>query len=158
PGNNSVNFIAGQHWSVQVNSKGIGLSTFNVSSNYGSSGRLQGINLLDANDRGIYSGNATHELIHQWAAYINSAVGLSSGGHYSPNSSVGSLVGGFRWTNNAQGRFVLDCPEGRNGAYHVAPLDKYLMGLISSNEIPVHFVGLPLSCGSVITSTSATVT
>ena len=154
----SANFIAGQHWPVHSTFTGIGTGTYNLSTNYGSSGRLQGINLLDTDARGIYSGNATHELLHQWGACLDPALGISDGAHYLSSSSVGSLIGGFQWTTNSQGRFVINCNEGRNGATHVSPLDKYMMGIISSNDLPTQFAGGPVNCGGVITSTSAIVT
>lgn len=154
----SANFIAGQHWPVRSTISGIGTGTYNLTTNYGSAGRLQGINLLDTDARGIYSGNATHELLHQWGASIDPALGISDGAHYLSSSSVGSLIGGFQWTTNSQGRFVINCNEGRNGATHVSFLDKYMMGLIASNQLPTQFAGGPFNCGGIITATNATVT
>jgi hypothetical protein len=95
------------------------------------------VNLLDTAGRGGYSANVTHELLHQWAAYLNSSLGLTDGTrHYHMRSSVGSLLGGHLWRSNDLGGFTLICEEGRNGATHAAPLDKYLMGLIEGSAVP----------------------
>src|SRR5262249_32178444 len=54
---------------------------------------------------------------------------------YSFRSSVGSLVGGFLWTDNGDGTFTRNCNEGRNGAHHAPLLDKYMMGLVDGNMV-----------------------
>ena len=132
------NFNAGFHVSVQENFTGGGSSPFDNSSTYGSDGRLLGLNVLDAYGRGIRGANATHELVHQWAAY---GTYLGDGtGHYLDNSSVGSLVGAFEWIDNFDGTFTVNPDEGRNGAYQAAPMDKYLMGLIGPEEVPTTYL------------------
>jgi hypothetical protein len=137
----SSNFIAGIHSTVQTKYSGIGLGSFDTSANYGSSGRLLGLNALDTYDRGIWGSNATHELVHQWAAFLGSQVGLNEdGAHYNPRSNVGSLVGGFLWDPNEDGSFFINCDEGRSRAHHAPPLDLYLMGLIEPNQVPIHYV------------------
>src|SRR5207302_1421160 len=83
---------------------------------YGSGGRLLGVNALDAYARGIVANVATHELLHQWEAYETTALGISDGIHYGVRTSVGSLIGGFRWLPDGAGGFLLDCTEGRGGA------------------------------------------
>lgn len=132
------NFIAGIHTSAQVKFSGTGQGMYDLSSFYGSAGRLQGINILDTLERGIYSQNATHELLHQWCAYLSFDLGLNEdSAHFSFRSSVGSLVGGFHWIDNGNGSFIVDCNDGRSGAYFASPLDKYMMGLIEGNQVPV---------------------
>jgi hypothetical protein len=101
---------------------------------WGSAGRLLGINIVDSYERGIAGYNVTHEILHQWASYT--ATPLSDGSHYVPRSSVASLLGGYLWTTNANGTFTLICEEGREGATHAAPLDKYMMGLIAGSSVP----------------------
>jgi len=132
----SSNFNAGVHSSVQVNYTGTGLELRDSTTTFGSDGRLLGINVLDAYDRGILSQNATHELVHQWAAHISPSLGLSDGVHYDGRSNVGSLVGGFQWIDDGDGNFTINCDEGRNGAHSAPPLDKYLMGLIDGSGVP----------------------
>jgi hypothetical protein len=133
----SGNYYAGMHFKVQVNYTGTGQGLLNNCAAYGSSNRLLSVNLLDTAGRGGYSANVTHELLHQWAAYLNSSLGLTDGTrHYHMRSSVGSLLGGHLWRSNDLGGFTLICEEGRNGATHAAPLDKYLMGLIEGSAVP----------------------
>jgi hypothetical protein len=133
----SSNFNAGIHLSTKVDYSGTGFGEFDNSARYGSAGRLLSINALDAYERGLYSGNATHEIVHQWSAYISEAFGLKSDpAHWSGYSNVESLLGGFRWLDAAGGSFVLDCDQGRNGATHAAPIDKYMMGTVDAGAVP----------------------
>lgn len=135
------NFTAGVHSIVQVNYTGTGLSLFDVSGTFGSSGRLLGINVIDAYSRGINSNNVTHELIHQWASFTSAALGIRDRTpHYKSRSSVGSLVGGFQWIDNLDGTFTINCNEGRSRSRHASPLDKYMMGLIDAGEVPALYV------------------
>lgn len=137
PRTSAANMHAGLHEQVQTNHTGTGLSVMNNALAYGSDGRLLSVNVLDAYDRGLHSNNLTHELVHQWGSYIDLALGLSDGtAHYKHYSNVGSLVGGFRWLDNGDTTFTLDCDEGRNGAAAAAPLDKYMMGLIPKSAVP----------------------
>jgi hypothetical protein len=78
---------------------------------------LLGFARLDTGYRGLITQNATHELEHQWGAYISPTLGLQTGGHYLPQSSVGSLIGGHRWIDNGNGTYTLDCTQGRGGAH-----------------------------------------
>lgn len=134
----SDNFNAGIHFSTQVKYSGTGQETYDSSFSYGSAGRLQGVNILDTLHRGIYAQNATHEVIHQWCAFIDDSFGLTDGtGHFSFRSNVGSLVGGQRWFDNGDGTFRVDCSEGRNGAHSASPLDKYMMGLVDGSQVPI---------------------
>ena len=131
------NFNAGMHHTTKVDYTGGGRVPFDDSLSYGSHGKLLGMNVLDAMDRGIWDSNATHELVHQWSAYLPTTLGISDGGaHYRHNTSVGSLVGGQAWIDNGDGSYTIDYEEGRNGATHASPLDLYLMGLIGPAEVP----------------------
>jgi hypothetical protein len=158
PRTDSSNYVAGLHQQVQTNYTGTGQSLFDDSGSYGSAGSLLGINLLDAFGRGVLSNNVTHEIVHQWSAWIDFALGLTDGSpHYSPFSSVGSLVGGFLWTDNGGGTFRRDCNEGRNGAHHAPPLDLYMAGFIDAAAVAplrVSSSGPPLDCNEVISSYS----
>jgi len=158
PRNDSSNFVAGLHQQVQTNFTGTGQSPFDASGSYGSTGSLLGINLLDAWGRGVVSNNVTHEIVHQWSAWIDVALGLTDGSpHYSAFSSVGSLVGGFVWSDHGDGTFLRHCDEGRNGAHHAPPLDLYLMGLVAAGDVAPQHVssgGPPLDCNEVISNYS----
>jgi hypothetical protein len=135
PATTSANFIAGVHRDVKVNYTGTGQGLVDRTATYGSGGRLLGVNGLDCYERGIWSHNCTHEILHQWGSYLG-VFPISDGQHYNPRSSVGSLLGGHLWRANGDSTWNLICEEGRNGATHLDPLDKYLMGLIPGNQVP----------------------
>jgi hypothetical protein len=103
---------------------------------YGSRGVLQGVNAVDAYDRGLYSNFVTHEILHQWGSYLSSTLGLRVGAHYKVQSSVGSLLGGCQWTDTGDGLFDPVCAAGSNNASQASPLDLYLMGLIDGSGVP----------------------
>lgn len=136
PRTNSANFHAGMHLDARSASAGTGHDPFDNTAYYGSGGRLQGLNILDAYQRGIWGANATHELVHQWSAFISPSMGVTvSGGHYDNHSSAGSLVGGFQWTPNGDGSYTINFDEGRNGATHASEIDLYMMGLLDASEV-----------------------
>ena len=130
------NFVAGAHQTVRTSYFGTGQSTFDFGYLYGSRGVLQGVNAVDAYDRGLFSNFVTHEILHQWGSYLSSTLGLRAGAHYKVQSSVGSLLGGFQWTDTGDGLFDPVCAEGSNNASQASPLDLYLMGLIDGSEVP----------------------
>ncbi|HVF77541.1 MAG TPA: hypothetical protein VNA28_04540 [Solirubrobacteraceae bacterium] len=130
------NFVAGTHLQVRTPFTGTGLQPHDDSAYYGSAGKLQGINVFDTLRRGITADIATHELLHQWGAYIDPGLGISDGAHYYNWSSAESLIGGFRWLGGLGDSFDKDCSEGANGAHHASPLDLYLMGLTSGDGVP----------------------
>jgi hypothetical protein len=135
PYNASANFNSGVQRPVQVNFTGTGQGPFNNTGIYGSAGRLLSVIGLDGYERGIWSYNCAHEILHQWGSFLG-ALPISDGQHYNPRSSVGSLLGGHLWETNGAGDWTLICEEGRNGATRVAPLDKYLMGLLPAAQVP----------------------
>lgn len=165
PATSFQNFNTGSHVSAKVNYTGTGLTPFNDTATFGSGGALLGTVVLDAGDRGLYSSNLTHELMHQWGAYVDPSLGLTdSDGHYTPRSSVGSLLGGQAWPQQPDGSFVLDCNEGRNGAHSASALDLYMMGLLDAAQVPpirIYSDTSPpplLRCGNVITDVVRMVT
>jgi len=133
---NVRNFVLATHFQVKTDFTGAGLGLSDATPAFGSRGRLLGINVLDAYGNGIHGDIATHEMLHQWGAYIDPGLGLSDGAHYSSLTSVGSLLGGYRWIDNGDGTFTNACAEGQGGARHAAPLDLYLMGLVDGSAVP----------------------
>jgi cysteine-rich repeat protein len=154
------NFVAGSHRSVLVDFVGTGEGALDNRALYGSAAKLLGVNALDAYGRGLVANVVTHEIQHQWAAYLSPTLGLSDGVHYLPTTSVGSLLGGFRWLPDGAGGFVLDCTEGRGGAFHAAALDQYMMGLVGGSAVPPLMVAAnaTLRCGEEIGPIARTVT
>jgi hypothetical protein len=118
PTEKSRNFISGLYTGSQVD------------------GRSQTENLLDVLGRGLETNNTTHEILHEWSAPpIPDSWGLTRGAHYEPESSVKSLLGGVKWTENEDGNYKINCNLGRGGAYTASLLDLYLMGLIEGSEV-----------------------
>ena len=134
------NFRAGLHTTVKLDYTGTGADLQDNTAYYGSSGRLLGISTLDVLGRGINGNNATHEIMHQWSAFISASLGISDGAaHYLPRSSTGSLLGGYEWIDNGDSTFTVNCDQGLNGGYYIPPIDQYMMGLIDANEVPTHY-------------------
>lgn len=148
-------FVAGTHLTVKRNYTGTGAPPFDDTATYGSNSNLLSINLLDAGYRGIVAKHATHELLHQWAAYISPSLRLGDGVHYYNWSSVPSVLGGFPWIDLGGGMYRRDCNgDGANGAHQVASLDKYMMGLIDAAQVePIHWeeISFPINCNNPIT-------
>lgn len=130
------NSIAGVHQTVHMNYLGTGQPTIDMTADYGSAGRLLGVNVLDPPDRGLYSNFATHEIMHQWASYVSPLLGIRIGAHYKLTSSVASLLGGYRWTYTGDELYEQDCTQGWNNASQASPLDLYLMGVIDASAVP----------------------
>ncbi|MCA9060152.1 MAG: cadherin repeat domain-containing protein, partial [Planctomycetaceae bacterium] len=147
---NSKNFVDGFHNSVQVTWNGSRQTLDDRTASFGSDGRLLGVTFLDTASRGLYGGNATHELVHQWSAFYDTALGIADNtGHFLYNSSAASLVGGFEWVSNGDGSYTINYDEGRNGATHASPLDLYMMGLIDASEVPDILVFNPSSTPTI---------
>jgi len=149
----SYNFAAGIHYAVKVNYAGTGKLSSDTTSAFGSSGRLQGVMALDTADRGVYAYNATHELTHQWCSFTSPALGLSKDdSHYVYKCDVNSAVGGQHWIDQGNGIFFRGCDQSYAGP-HAQPLDRYMMGLIwSSNVPPMHFTTNNVYCDDLITN------
>ena len=152
PRTTSLNFVSGRHVTIKCDYTGTGAALRDYTASFGSSGRLLSISALDGLGRGISGYVATHELMHQWSAFISTSLGLNDDiGHYLPRSSTGSMVGGYEWIDNGDTTFTVNCNQGQNGGYYLPPIDQYMMGLIDANEVPPHYVydsSLSLKCGS----------
>ena len=158
----SANFTLGKFAPVSQNFTGNGSGTFNYTAAYGSAGRLKGISMLDIMERGIEtSDNAAHEISHQWSAYITTSLNITTGaGHYHRNSGMDSILGGlYKPVTNQTGGIIRQCSMGDH--WEATPLDKYMMGLISSSSVPAIFVSsniLDIACDGVITNLRPMVT
>jgi hypothetical protein len=158
----SPNFIEGVFYTVSVNFSGTGQSLFNHGTTFGSAGRLKGAAYFDTMERGIgYSQNTAHEISHEWSAYVSTSLGITTGdGHYSRNCSINSILGGlYKPTPGTNGSILRDCYA--SDFYEATPLDKYMMGLISTSAVPPLYVSsniLAITCGSAITNLRPLVT
>lgn len=136
PRTNSYNLIAGQHSTLRTDYIGTGEGG---TGDELYSNTILGINKLDVADRGLNANTATHEFMHQWAAYLNKDLGISKGSHYVKSASTASLLNGYDYIEHSDSTFTLDC-EDTHGVEKPPPLDLYLMGLIPGGEVPPIYV------------------
>jgi hypothetical protein len=156
----SPNFVSGIFYPVSADYSGTGYGPFNNTFSYGSSGRLKGVTFFDAMHRGIgNSHNAAHEIMHQWSAYTSLSLGISvSGGHYSPHCGIGSLLGGLWKPVATNSSIIRACwPT----YYEAPPLDKYMMGLVSTSAVSPLYVSSNINvipCDGAVTNLRPLVT
>ncbi len=121
--------VRGVHYIVNNQIQGLGLNVFDHSADYGSSGKLTGINYFSQGR--LDSALAVHEITHQWEAHLDSPIDgitIENGGHW---SSFVSWYSTKEWEENYDGTYTL--------RYRDNPLDKqmlkYLMGYSYYSEI-----------------------
>lgn len=141
PRTTSPNFVAGRHYPIRVNFTGTGFVLYDIGSSYGSTNQLKGLNVYDTLQRGIGNSRyALHEYLHLWSAHTSTTLGLTSdGSHYRQNCTAFSVVGGFYPTYLTNGNVIQvrrDCVDDTNAP----PIDKYMMGLISTSAVPTLYV------------------
>jgi len=141
----------GFYQQVKNEVRGIGLPIFDNSSQYGSTGRLQGIVEL-GNVAALAEApfgpplaeavaSLSHEVLHRFAAFVrfrapeggmSDALLGSHAAHWSNLfNSGGSLMYGNLWRDNGDGTFT---SAGSLTGY--GPLDLYLMGALPKEEVP----------------------
>lgn len=148
--NGSGTGLQTSHTSAQNMIKGIGIGIYNITSEFGSNGRLLGVNY--ERDLDIQSGTGTllHETSHQWCCYVGDNFYLS-GTNIPLNSSLGIIqesmhffsgldssyqcstpLGAQYWIANGDGTFrqSKDCLEFKK--FH--PFQLYFMGLYNSSN------------------------
>jgi len=131
--------------------QGIGIPLIDNSGLYGSNGILQGtidmgnINNLSldpsSTDFSVTMSILSHELLHRWASYISfiDGSGFESKALLSDDEShwsslldtKGSVQYGNAWQDNEDGTFT-----SLKGGRYFSPLDLYLMGIVSADEVP----------------------
>lgn len=146
--------VRARHVGVRNDVAGIHLPLFDNTGLFGSQGKLQ--SFIDLGARASYGLDspstdldraltiATHEILHRWAAHVRY---LRSGGEISDElitdeghwsyllQSQGSLLYGNNWRDNGDGTFT------SVDALKVAsPLDLYLAGFLSAEEVPPFFL------------------
>jgi len=139
----------GLHWQVSNSVAGIGRPLLDLTSDYGSAGRLKAVIDLDESilQTGVTAGNyddlldtLMHEVMHQWVAYFdlqviagNPASQLTTPTwHWSSKyHSQASVMFGARWQPLADGRQrAIDIRDG------YGPLDLYLAGMLDAAALP----------------------
>lgn len=140
---------------AQNHVKGIGLPEKDISSWFGSQGRLLGMAIANP---GTKPSLVLHEIGHHWCSYSkfreeNGTVSESlyklwqyAPFHWTPliNEDYG-IIGGGRWTNNGDGTFTrASAPTRRK----YLPISLYMMGLIPANEVkPISVIELDQAPG-----------
>lgn len=144
PAEAHVDQFAAFHQRVRNDISGLGLSAFDVSSTYGSGGRLRGVEVFHNTAFGDPS-TSSHELAHVWGHNFDWAriAGITRAGHqpvsHTPLVSGGeSLVSGVLTTNRrvaitASGDAVI---ERAVPPFRPHPLDLYAMGLLEPADVP----------------------
>ncbi len=131
--------LAGIFYNVSNDVKGIGLSQFDYTGNYGSAGQLKGVMQLTQRDY-LEHGPALHELAHNWANFAiatEDVGGQSAGSHWGfTGGSTGGQLGGFRQgslTDNLDGSYTVEYFSPIDNGGNSVPyneLELYLMGFI----------------------------
>src|SRR5581483_11360655 len=148
--------VGGRYYQIKNDVRGIGQDLFDLSSQFGSNGRLQGYI-----DMGVLSQLTTdptdpdfeqtlstlaHEFAHRWLAHarfkdtdgtLSSAMIGREAAHWSfLLQSHNSVMYGNDWQDNGDGTFT---SVGRSRSFY-SPLDLYLMGMIDKSQVPPFFL------------------
>lgn len=148
--------VGGRYYRIKNDVQGIGQDLFDLSSQFGSKGRLQGYI-----DMGVLSRLATdpidpnfeqtlsilsHELGHRWLSHArfketDGTLSLALLGRDAAHwnfllQSHNSVMYGNDWKDNGDGTFT---SVGRSRSFY-SPLDLYLMGMIDKSQVPPFFL------------------
>ena len=157
----------GAHLNIKNDTQGIGQGIYDISANYGSEGRLQGILHFPARNL-LRNGPSLHEIVHRWA---NDILTTSMGGHWgfsSVGKAYGGQLGGFARdtltlisgntysANNGRAN-SLSFGEFANGGNTLpyGELELYLMGLIPAAEVSDVYVAMNPRWGADYTTFTA---
>ena len=139
------------HQIVKNDVDGIGTAKVDSSHLFGSSGKLQGINVYPISTSfDLAETGSIHEIGHQWINYLNHPSFDNVGGAHWPISSLARGVMGFNDPNNGQGlNFPFELIPVGDGDYllqltellrEYTDLDLYLMGLLPKEQVGSHIV------------------
>ncbi len=150
-GDRYQNVSRGSHTVVYSDVDNIGLAKKDDRQAYGAGGSLLGISYASYMN-GIDSANFTHEMMHQWGAYLLEGSLSDNGSHYREAVGQASLLRGHHWQPHGDG-YVIDCGRLVEGLSEATPLDKYLMGLIPAGDVDPFMLSDSdnLSCNSLVT-------
>ena len=142
PRNRSLQFVRNA-------TTGTGRALFDNGAVYGSESRLLAIiNYPIDSSFDLAGRNLSHEIGHQWMAFLSNAA-LKPGIAHWPISDLAYGVTGFSLPGGAGGEFPFRLVRRGNGDYRVRlterpraynPLELYLMGLVPAAEVPDFFV------------------
>jgi hypothetical protein len=132
------------HLPVRNDVSGIGLSLFNNTSEYGSAGRLLGLNVFPIDSLFDLAGvGFSHETGHQWINYVKHPM-LTPGPHWPPSTMASGVMGFNIPGGGVGGDFNYAIEQAGDGMFRVksqsAPkefsdVDLYLMGLLPASHV-----------------------
>ncbi len=130
-------FIVNAHYRVSNSVRGIGLSDFSHSTDFGSAGKLQSVVHLGSVHE-VDRGPVLHEIMHRWGNHIVSAGNPTHWGFSSANGQLGGFdlpdlvdLGDGRYTAGDFGAGGWAVNE-----YPYSPIELYLAGMISPGDVP----------------------
>jgi len=137
------------HFQVRNDVQGTGVSLFDRSADYGSAGRLQGINRFPIPGLFDMAEKATlHEIGHQWINYLT-VPALRGGIPHWPISSLARGIMGWSLQGGQGGDFPYDFVPLGNGEYRMVgdnarlpefnDMELYLMGFLPAEAVGLHF-------------------
>lgn len=147
----------GFSYAVNMDIEGIGHESINISHDYGSGGKLKCINHLTLRTSIFSAGPFLHELVHYWGAvYIGQEYATVNSSYETPahwgTSDINGVLGGFDYSTlerNVDGtpnKYRASCNRAQEWGFdgfsqelssgYFAPLELYLMGLLSSDDVP----------------------
>ncbi|RME85160.1 MAG: hypothetical protein D6775_03540 [Caldilineae bacterium] len=143
--------MANRHYmGIRNDIQGIGLTIFDASADYGSSGRLQGIVYYPLST--YYDGaeeTFSHEIGHRWMVFLKDVDGLLGIGPHWPVSTLAQGIMGYNSATSSQGlSFPYTVQDNGNGTYTLTPaqhhtfndMELYLMGLVPPQAVGDHIV------------------
>lgn len=132
------------HGPIRNDVSGIGMNLFDNSAQYGSAGRLLGINVFPID--GLFDAGETafsHEIGHQWINYVKHPK-LMPGPHWPPSTMAagvmgfnipgGSVGGEFNFAIEPAGAGLYTTTS-RPGIKEFSDFDLYLMGLLPASQV-----------------------
>lgn len=147
----------GFSYPINRNISGIGRENVDISSRFGTKGKLRNVSHLTIRTSLFSAGPFLHELAHHWgAAYIGQEYATPNGTYGTEShwgtTDINGVLGGFdyntlqrnvdgnpkKYKATAQGLQVkgFDGFSQELSSGYYAPMELYLMGLISANEVP----------------------
>jgi hypothetical protein len=144
------------YWGVQNDVQNIGRSIYNDSTEYGSSGKLQGLMFMNF----ASNGPTLHELMHRWAAPNLTSLGFhqcTDTGHWGVSGVGKGQLGGFAppLTDLGGGlyraaSFGVNANGGDSTVY--VPIELYLAGFLDAASVPNITIPNGVNCSTLVTS------
>lgn len=145
----------GGHLSGGNSIEGIGTDIHDLSSKWGSAGRLKSVPVLNWSS----SGPVLHEIMHNWAVKMSTDLGFQqcAPAHWGMVGSGNGILGGFNpqtLVDNGDGTWSFPNGEGSNGGSPAdtrsfSTMELYLAGFIPPEEVPPIKMPVNVDCKSI---------